>query len=212
MLTFSINPDIYAFKGNYTPHTQEGREWLSTMWENAINGKCDNNVDPDAYGYVCGENSMKVKVKREVQIVTVEEKEDGAKGIAESVLKYFDDGLEDILNKEEIRENLRIFEKLSKELIKEKRINLCMCVLLALKGDKRAIVNLKDLMQDSDCTYILKKVIRNVRGLNINGDDTIEVTRQKQSIFEIENKITFSQFLKDIISIRNVGGCIERMI
>lgn len=212
MITFSINPNVYAFKGNYNPTTQAGREWLSTMWEKVIRGECDNDVNPDAYGFVCDKNSNLAKSSKEVQIITMEEQENGERGIAETVLRYVDEDIDDMFEQVEIRENLKIFKKLSTEMIKEKRINLGICILSALKGDKISINLLRNMMIDDDCTYILKRVLRKHMELEIKGEDTIKTSLEKRNSFEVVGDITFPQFIKNIISIRDIGKCIEGMI
>lgn len=216
MIAFAVNPNKYIeFKSDEqfkAPTTQAGREWLSTMWENVVNGKCEKTANPDAYGYVCNDNQMKAIKKREVQLITPEEQEEGVKGVAESVLQYYETRIEDIVLDAEEQDNLNIFKVLNAEMIREKRINLCACVAMAIRGDKLSLVKLKELIADEDCTYILAKAIRKCRGINITGKETVSEYARKRTLLCHEDNRTFSQYIKDILTIRSVGECLEGMM
>ncbi len=162
MLTFSVNPSIYeGFKKinkSNLPTTEKGKEWLGTVWLNAH--KLGESVDVDAYGYKCDENTQKKNQSREVTLLSNEELEEGKKGVSESVAFYYDNKIEDIIEKSEIVTISEEFFDMREYLIAEADVDIWYVLTKAMEHNKRAMMKLKELSEEFSMYNLIKDVLR----------------------------------------------------
>ena len=108
MLTFSLNKSSDSIVKDmssrvFNPTTDEGRQWLSELWFKALEGKVDNSVNVNAYGYVCEQNTKMAKNKKETALLTVDDVNDGKRGVSETVASYVDDNIDYIVECSDIK-------------------------------------------------------------------------------------------------------------
>lgn len=118
MMTFSINASSKAIMGelacvNYhNINSDLGREWLSEIFLNRLDNRIGNDLNIKAYAFICEQNTAMVKAKREVNIVTMEDIRNGAKGIPIEVLGdkgIIDDSVIDGLDTERTIKDLKFW-------------------------------------------------------------------------------------------------------
>ena len=145
MLTFSVNQDVQSVLlttnlGTAVPKTQEGFEWLSEAWIKALEGKTGEEINVDAYGYVCKENTMKAKNKREASLLTVDEvneSESGYVGVADTVASYVDNRIEAIVESSEVKTIVNEFIEYHDYLLIEEGVSLWKLLTVSLEDSAR---------------------------------------------------------------------------
>lgn len=87
MLTFSLNPsteEVYeagSIIAKRKPTSTLGRQWLSEAFIKRLAGKVGEEMNVDAYGYVCNENTKLGQLRDPLPLLTLDEMESGYVGI-----------------------------------------------------------------------------------------------------------------------------------
>lgn len=84
MLTFSVNREVDLSGINFTAKTWYGREWLGETYMRAVGGSLGAApVIPsmDKWGFGCTQKTNLSKMRREVEIISENDLEDGQKGV-----------------------------------------------------------------------------------------------------------------------------------
>lgn len=165
MLSFSVNSNSNSVVRDlsskvYNPTTDEGREWLSTLWFSALEGKVDENVNTNAYGYACEQNTKMAKAKKETALLTANELDEGLRGVSEAVACYEDSSIENFINDSEVETLVEEFEQVHQYLIVEEGVNLWRVVSLVHQRNQKAIERLRYLCKE----YHMEKLIKNIIG------------------------------------------------
>lgn len=163
MITFSVNPNLYAGFERITkdnlPTTEKGKEWIGEIWLKAHT--LDKVVDADAYGYKCDENTKKKDMCKYVPLLTVEEVvEEGKKGISDTVAVYFDENIDEMIERSDIVTVSEEFLDMREYLIAEIDVDLLFVLDKAMQYNRRAMIKLKELTEEFEMFDILKKVMR----------------------------------------------------
>lgn len=163
MLTFSINQDIttVVLKGTIAdarPTTAKGREWWSEVWMKALEGRTEDTVDVDAYGYVCERNQDLANGKKETALLTVEELNGGLRGVVDTVASYLDANVDMIIDNSEIKTIVTDFLEMQEYLLIEEGVNL-WAVFNHAKNEK---VSSREYLRDIMTEYNLGDTISGV--------------------------------------------------
>lgn len=162
MLTFSVNPDLYAgFKKinlQNMPTTDKGKEWLGAVWLKAHT--LGNVVDTDAYGYKCDENTKLKDSSKYTSLLSAEEVEEGQKGVSDTVAAYFDENIDTIIDKSEIVTISEEFLDMREYLIAEIEVDILFVMEKALQYNNRAMAKLKEITEEFGMFDMVKKVMQ----------------------------------------------------
>jgi hypothetical protein len=164
MVTFSVNNKINSVISELSPKvfqplTDDGRQWLSDLWFKIIDGEVDNKVKPDAYGYVCEQNTKMAKSKKETALLTADELDDGLKGVLDTVASYNDTNLKEFIENSEVETLVKEFVDMHEYLFVEEGVNLWKIVILAYNSNMRAIERLKYLIKEYHMESLIYSVI-----------------------------------------------------
>lgn len=162
MLTFSVNPDLYAgFKKiskQNMPTTDKGKEWLGAVWLKAHT--LGNVVDTDAYGYKCAENTKLKDSSKYTSLLSAEELEEGKKGVSDTVAAYFDENIDDIIEKSEVVTISEEFLDMREYLIAEIDVDILFVLEKAMQYNSRAMAKLKEITVEFNMFDMVKKVMQ----------------------------------------------------
>jgi hypothetical protein len=150
MLTFSVNSDIKSVmkqlvRINLNPTTQKGREWLSEVVIKALQGKIDDDVDVDAYGYACDRNTQLAKNSREVALLSQEELDDNYIGVASTVASYVDNNIDSIIESVDTKSFVDAFLKTREDISILEGKDIWRLLKRAKLGDTKAIHTIGNL-------------------------------------------------------------------
>lgn len=165
MLTFSVNKSIdEAIREGIlplkNPTTQKGKEWWSVAVFNTLEGKA-SNVNLDAYGYKCDENTRMVNNKKEVALLTVEDIESGQKGVADSIASYLDTNIDTIIEFSEVKTLTEEFIEMYEYLLIEEGVDLWKVFCKAREGYLSSIEILRQLVETYNMEDFVNKLFRN---------------------------------------------------
>lgn len=172
MLTFSVNCDIneVIMEGNLAdarPTTDIGRQWWSEVIVKAIDGKTDDKVNIDAYGYVCERNTKMAVASTEVALLSVEEIEMGLRGVADTVAHYIDRNVDTIIESSEVKTLVQQFLEVQENLEIEEGVNLWRIVKLAKTQNIRMMDKLRDLISRYEIGEVIEGVLKNRECLEV---------------------------------------------
>lgn len=164
MLTFSVNKNSSdVIRGlslkTLKPTTEKGREWLSEVWFKAIEGKVDENVNVNAYGYVCDQNTKMALNKKETSLLTADEVNDGLKGVSEIVASYVDDNIDYIIESSEIKTLVEDFINMRYDILEEAGVDLWRVVKLARRYNTKMVDKLRQLIQEYDIGELIRGIL-----------------------------------------------------
>lgn len=174
MLTFSLNKTTTDVMGKVATidcatNSDLGRQWLSEIYFNSLDGRVNDNVNVTAYGYACEQNTKMVKQKREVNLITVDEAADGVKGIADVVASYIDNNIDSLIEASEFKYQMEQFIEMRDYLLIEEGVALDRLILQAKRANEKAIKRLRDLITDYHLEDMVKAVLENSNFMNILG-------------------------------------------
>lgn len=173
MLTFSLNArdkEIMRTIGSidFKLHNEIAREWASEIYTKALNGKVTEDTNAIAYGAGCNKNQTMNKAKREVTMLSVEElKENGCKGVADTVAQYVETKIDDIIESDEIRYVVGQFLEMHEYLYIEEGIDIWVLIQKAKRMVKTQTLNntimekLKRIMTEYHMEDIFQVVLSN---------------------------------------------------
>lgn len=84
MLTFSVNHEVDLSGINFEAKTWYGREWMGTTFQRAVEGKLGSAPsipDIDKWGFGCTQKATLGKLRREVEIISENDLEEGQRGV-----------------------------------------------------------------------------------------------------------------------------------
>lgn len=166
MVSFSVNPDTYqahraVMKMRNPLGSQVAREWVGEAFCRATMGAVREDTDMGAYGAVCEKNTMLATSKREVQVVSSEDMDDGARGVADVVFNYVDSNLDSIVDSEEVRYFVGQFIDMRDYLLVEEGCDLYTVFIRARDGVTRSIARLRDLIEKYNMTDMIQSLLSN---------------------------------------------------
>lgn len=166
MLTFSVNKDInevVRLRGiaDARPTSDYGRAWWSEAWIKALEGRTDDTIDLDAYGYACERNIMRVNSKRETALLTAEEIEGGLKGVASTVASYIDKNVDTIIESSEIATFIEQFKFWYEELLIVEGVNLWTVLTQARQFITPSVDRLRGLIAEYNIGEVVEGVLKN---------------------------------------------------
>lgn len=167
MLTFSVNRNVndIIHPGAFVesvPTSHYGRLWLSEAWLNALRGRVNlYNLNLDAYGFSCERYTRIVTASRETPLVTVDEVEEGVRGVPEAVASCIDQDIEDFIERSEIISKVNEFIEIHDRLAIEEGVNIWTLINLAKKGNQRLVNRLREIIQKYNLEELFMYVMRN---------------------------------------------------
>lgn len=166
MLTFSVNHRIDSIiaEGDVVierPTTDYGRAWWSEVIFKAIDGRTDDFVNVDAYGYACERNTKMAVGNKEVALLTVEEIDMGMRGVADTVASHIDTDIDAIIESSEITTLAEEFLEVHESLFIDEGVNLFRVIKAACTANKRAINKLRLLVEQHNIGDLVKDVLEN---------------------------------------------------
>lgn len=166
MLSFSLNPSYTDMikKGVVIekPKTEKGKEWYGHVVIRGCMGKVDEGMNTDAYGYKSAYYQLLTIAKKEVPLVSMDEKEQGVKGVADIVASELDKNFDRVLDLHCVQSIVDEFLDMYSYVMAEEKVNLYKLLRLAIKGDKRGIMRIRELVSKFDrLEELLTEVIKN---------------------------------------------------
>jgi hypothetical protein len=164
MLTFSINSDVHTTLLNVKlskPTNSYGREWLSEAVFKAIDGKTDDYVDTNKYGYTIDMNTKMAQNKKQVELLNFEDLEAGWSGVSDKVASYVDLNVDKVIEGSEVATLVDTFLDVQDQLEIEAGVDLWKVFKLALSGNMRMIDRLRGLIHSYDLSSIFEAVLSN---------------------------------------------------
>lgn len=184
MLTFSLNArdkEIMRTIGSidFKLHNEVAREWASELYTKALDGRVTEDTNAIAYGSGCKKNQTMNKAKKEVTMLSVEElKENGGKGVADTVAQYVETKIDDIIESDEIRYVVSQFLDMHEYLYIEEGVDIWVLIQKAKRMVKTKTLNkaimeklqyimneyhMKDIFQvilsNQDCCMALERTL-----------------------------------------------------
>ena len=158
MLSFSVNPSIDMSGINFNVKTEEGRKWLSQVFERAHFGELNGGEHPrcnvDAYAYSARRKAEAHTAVTETPILTESELEAGYKGVVaelaqhEQLISQFEDGYtfrsyeEEELN----RQGIAQLKDMREYLFYEEGVDIVELLLNAMDASRNAIKRIQTLV------------------------------------------------------------------
>ena len=139
------------------------REWLSTMYLRAVEGKLDaeSSSNLEAYADGCKKNTMKTMMSKEVPILSEEEVEAGQTGIGEMFLAYTDVHLKMVEEMTEFRNALEQVLDMADMIEIENNVSLVHTMIQAWRGNEESRLLLRGLVKEYfGLDKLLKTVMR----------------------------------------------------
>lgn len=175
MFTFSINKDMkeVVLSGKLTvtkPTTQYGREWLSEAWFKSLEGKTDEHVNIDAYGFSCERNERMSIAKKETPMLNSDELKAGKSGVSEVVAVDYEPRYATLLEKIDGDTKIDNFINAYETLLIEEGVNIWKLMKLAgmtltrgkrknVNYDHQSIVKLRQVIAKHELSDIIKEVL-----------------------------------------------------
>lgn len=151
MLSFSLNQRVDLSGINFDAKTWQGREWLSTLYINAVEGKLGYapKCNADAYGYGAEVNTKRNMVSTSVPIITSDELEDGNKGVCLELMTEFATEIDKSYEEEEFyKQQFDQFVDMRELIFLEKSVDFAVLVLQAARYVKAAQSKLRELRNE----------------------------------------------------------------
>ncbi len=160
MFSFSINPTIDMSGIDFNVKTEEGRKWLSQVFERAYYGELSGGDHPrcnvDAYAYSARKKAEAHTAVTETPILTESELEAGYKGVVaelaqhEQLITNFDDGYTFRSYEEEqlYKQGLEEFIDMREYIFIEDNIDIVELLLNATASARDAIAKVQKLIKD----------------------------------------------------------------
>lgn len=172
MLTFSVNKDIHEMVSSSSiadarPTTDKGREWWSEVWIKALEGRTDEEVNIDAYGFACERNTKMAISSKESPLLTVEEIDSGLRGVADTVASYIDLNIDVIVESSEVKTLVGEFLEYHDYFLIEEGVNLWKVLKLARQANVKMIDKLRDLISRHGIGDMIESVLKNRECLDV---------------------------------------------
>jgi hypothetical protein len=170
MLTFSVNKDINEVirTGGLNfdmPTTDLGRAWLSEVVIKTLDEKTDDKVNVDAYAYACERNTKMAVGSKEVSLLTVEDIQMGARGVADTVANYIDFNIDSIVESSEVRTLVMEFLEVHENLVIDEGVNLWKVLKLAREANVKMIDKLRDIISRHNIEELIEGILTNTECL-----------------------------------------------
>lgn len=171
MISFSINKSLTVEKESLlleqatTATTAIEREYLGLAYENAHEGRINDELNLGGYGTVCRNNEMKNSANTSVGLFTADEINEGTRyGVADSVAFTVDNEIDDILESSEATQLVAEFLEMHEFILLDKGVNVYRVMQLAKDGYKNMQKTLKDIVaQYPGFDGLLESVLSNPR-------------------------------------------------
>lgn len=168
VISFSINKSMTIEKESLLlqnaqkAKTDIEREYLGLAYENAVDGRINDELNLGGYGTVCRNNEMKTRTK-DLALFTTEEVNEGVRyGVAESIAFTVDTEIDDILESSVATQLVAEFLEMQELIYLDKGVNVLRVIQLARDGYKNMQNTLKVLVaQYPGFDGLLESVLRN---------------------------------------------------
>jgi len=166
MLTFSVNKSTEdVMKVMHKIKNFGDGQWVGEAYLNCLDGRGDN-ININAYSYVCERNTRMAKQKREVAVVTVTEISDGVQGVSENVMSYWDTNIDKLCEDAEVVYNIRQFVEMYDYLMVEEGINLWALLQSALSGaHENSTKKFRSIVETFKLSDMIKSILGSSGGL-----------------------------------------------
>ena len=162
MFSFSINQSVDFSNFSFVAHTALGREWLSTMYENAVKGAITGG-DIDAYAYGCEINTQRTLANKQVPFINESELKAGFKGklvdtftgddidvTAHTDLERMSFTFEAYEEEAYYRNALSQLEDMRPVIFNDLHIDIAYALINGLNNIKKGIENIKQVLSQYD--------------------------------------------------------------
>lgn len=171
MLSFSINKNINSVltKGTLAdvrPTTERGREWWSEVWFKTLDDRTEDHVNIDAFGYTCERNTLLNKARKETALLTVEEVNNGLRGVADSVASYLDQNVDYIVEKSSVSTSVEQFCEMQEYLLIEEGVNLWRVMELAREENYESINRLRGLITEYSLGDLISETLKSIEAMS----------------------------------------------
>lgn len=170
--TFSINKEVnepekqrkvFEMIENFKETSNSNpliREWIGEAYIRAVTNENTSSINLIAYAQSCERNAKLNKAnKKETNLLTQEELDDGFVGIPESLTEYVDDSVEDLISDLDLDNNVKIFLIKREEIFLEKGVDIWRLIELVKLEDKQAQNKLRVIMAEFGIEDLLHYVL-----------------------------------------------------
>lgn len=161
------DPDEPVFLVPTKPTSDYGKAWWSEALEKTLQDKTKEKINLDAYGYACERNTRMAVGSREVALLTVEEIENGLRGVADTVASYLDINIDYVVESSEVKTLVDEFLYMQDFLIAEEGVNLWKVITLARHCNKAMVDKLKDLLKRHPIESLVEGILKNRECLKV---------------------------------------------
>ncbi|MNL91190.1 hypothetical protein D3C81_09200 [compost metagenome] len=174
MFTFSVNTDSRdvlrrGLLDKLESNNEITKAWLGEIFITAADKAYKESICVDSYAFKCEQNTQLTKQKNESPLISVEEINEGKKGIADTVAFYVDSNIDAIIEDSEVKSLVEEFLDIHEYLLIEegtdlwhvikraKTFNTAMVDKLRRLTEKYRLDDLiKGILSRAECSYYIE--------------------------------------------------------
>jgi len=124
-------------------------------------------VNLAGFSVACERNQRMALSARQVALLTMDEVEEGLKGVVDSVASYIDMNIDDIIERSEVKTLVADFLATYERLAIEEGVNLWTVLSKARRFDQVMIEKLRYLVEKYSLSDLIESVLRNARCISV---------------------------------------------